>query len=408
MKNLLRHLPVLLLLIAASCTNDIYDPFPNSRSDRAKREGLDIRYDRVMIYYVEGYNNLSGEIKNNISQLEEGFIPDRNDKEAIVIYTHNAQNNIDFTTPVEPVIYQLYKMYGQTVRDTVKSYSSDEITPRAGMVSDILSTIKAKFPSRSYGLVFSSHASGWIPSGYKCGHGDVTPVIAPSSIGAQYDGSTFSTSFYYALDVDDFAEALPMDLDYIIFDCCLMGGVETNYVLRDKVRYIVAAPTEVMSYGFNYTTLADRLLNSPTIDLKGVCDDFYDKLSTSYLTVALYDCSVLDELADVCGKIFTNHPNAALGIDADKVQSYNYSFSYHYDFRDIIAKMGASADELAELDKVLSKHVLYKLATPTFIGTPINEETFSGLSMYLPRSNWPTLNSLYKQTLWNQSTSLLE
>ena len=90
------------------------------------------------------------------------------------------------------------------------------------------------------------------------------------------------------------------------------------------------------------------------------------------------------------------------------MQSYNFPYIYHYDFRDIIAKMGASDEELAEIDAILSQLVLYKAATPTFITTTINPDTFSGISMYLPSSYWPTLNSLYRETSWNQDTHLLQ
>ena len=407
MKVLNRIIVILFLSLLASCTDDTLRPFPDGAHNSAKREGVEgLGYSRVMILYFEGYNNLSADLNDNIAQLCEGYLPEKNEDRAVLVYSHIARNRIDWSTPTEPVIFHMYKHYGQVVMDTLKRYPSDQISVKTSMAEDVLGFIKKEFPSPSYGLVFNSHASGWLPSGYNYGNGDATPSTSPSWMGAQYDRT--SANAYY-MDVKDFADVLPMTLDYIIFDCCLMGGVETCYDLREKVKYIAAAPTEVISYGFDYRTMASRLLDCETIDVEGVCQDFYDKLSSSsYLTVGLYDCSVMDELAGVCQKIFANHPNASLDVERTEVQSYNYSFSYHYDFRDIIAKMGASADELKELDQVLEKLVLYKNATPTFIGTPINKDTFSGLSMYLPRNNWPTLNSLYKQTLWNQKTTLLE
>ena len=391
----------------AGCTNPDYYPIEDGAKDTSRREGVEgLGYEKVLILYLEGYNNLKGDLEGNLEQLEEGFIPARNDKQAIVVYSHSSKTGSDYTTPTEPVIYHLYKHYGQTVRDTIKRYSAEQIMLRTDMVKDVLGTIKTAFPSYSYGLLFSSHASGWLPSGYKYGSGDISPMTAPSSVGAQF---WRTSSFYYSLNADEFAEALPMHLEYIIFDCCLMGGVETNYDLKDKTDYIVAAPTEVMSYGFNYTTMASRLLQSDKADLKGVCDDFYDKLESSYLTVALYDCSAMDALASVCRKIFDAHPdNEVFEVQKAKVQSYNYSFNYHYDFRDIIEKMGASESELKALDGALEKVVLYKLATDTFIYTPINADTFSGMSMYLPQTDWPTLNSFYKKTSWDIATGLLK
>lgn len=408
MKKILKYFFITALCAALSgCIDPDFNPIEDRTHDTSRRGGVEgLGYEKVMILYLEGYNNLKGDLEGNLEQLEEGFIPAKNDKQAIVVYSHSSKTGADYTTPTQPVIYHLYERYGQTVRDTIKRYSADEIMLRTDMVKDVLSSIKTAFPSYSYGLLFSSHSAGWLPSGYIYGTGDISPMIAPSSLGAQF---YHSSSFYYSLNVDEFAEAIPMHLDYIIFDCCLMGGVETNYDLKDKTDYIVAAPTEVLSYGFNYTTMASRLLEGDKADLKGVCEDFYKKLESSYLTVALYDCSAMDALASVCRKIFDAHTdNAVLGVKSSKVQSYNYSFNYHYDFRDIIEKMGASESELNELDEALEKVVLYKQATPWFINTRINPDTFSGMSMYLPRTDWPTLNSFYKKTEWNIATGLLK
>ncbi len=402
-----RNILIGVCLLLSSCSQEYLSPFPDSAHSTARREEMDgIGYKKVMIVYCEAYNNLTSDIQKNISQLTEGYLPAKNGDEALVIYEHSARYNIDWTTPTEPVIYQMYTHYGQVVRDTIKRYSADEISVSTKMVKDVLTTIKRTFPSSSYGLIYNSHASGWMPTGYEYGSGDATPTVSPSWIGAQYNGSSSNS---YSLNTAELAEAIPMHLDYIVFDCCLMGGVETTYEFRDKVDLIAASPTEVLSYGFNYYTMAERLLKSETPDVKGVCEDFYEKLaSSSYLTVGLYDCSKMDTLARACRKIFDAHPDAVLSVSPYRVQSYNYTFRYHYDFRDIIEKMGASADELKEIDDILSELVLYKAATDTFIGTPINPDTFSGISMYLPNQNWPTLNGLYKDTLWNQATHLLQ
>jgi cyanate lyase len=410
LKNILNFngfLTVLTLAAAVSCSE--MTPFPDTDHSTARREGVEgLGYSKVLIVCCEGYNNLSSDIKNNISQIAEGYLPAKNDRQALIVYEHNARGDFDWTTPTAPVIYHMYDHYGQVVRDTIKTWPTDAIMVSADMIRDILTTVKKEFPSPSYGLLYSSHSTGWLPTGYSYGGGDASPMkkISPSWIGAQFDGSSSNS---YSVDIKDFAEALPVHLSYIVFDCCLMGGVETTYDLRNKVDYIIASPTEVMSYGYNYHTLTSRLLAPEEPDLQGVCEDFYDKLaSSSYLTVGLYDCSQMDTLARACRKIFDAHPDAVLSVNPRSVQSYNYSYSYHYDFRDIIAKMGAGDEELAEIDAILSELVLYKAATPTFITTTINPDTFSGISMYLPSSYWPTLNSLYRETAWNQDTHLLQ
>ncbi len=398
---------ILFLWGIMSCTPDSLKPLPSSNDFTGKRVGVEgLGYKRVMIIYCEGYNNLTDDIELNLKQLDEGYLPAINDREAILVYAHDAKSKYDWSTPSEPVVYRIYKHYDEIVRDTIKRFPANELSVCAERVTEVMSFIKKSFPSQSYGLVYNSHASGWIPSDYEESSDNTTGwSISPQWIGAEYE-DTYTND--HTLDVEKFAQAIPIHLDYIIFDCCLMGGVETNYALRDKTSYIVAAPTEVISEGFDYYNMTKKLLKSEPIDLKGVCEDFYNKLaSSSYVTIALYDCAYMNELANSCKEVFAAHPNAAFNVNSSKVQNYNYSFRYHYDFRDIIANMGASEKELESIDKVLEKLVLYKNATPYFIYTPINPLTYSGLSMYLPNSSWPVLNGFYKETDWNKATGLI-
>ena len=401
---------LLVLATLSACTPERYSPFPDSGRFAGRREGLEgLGYEKVMIIYTEGYNNLTVDIEENLRQLDEGYIPGMNDKQALLVYAHNALGRVDYSSEVEPVVYRIYSHYDKIIRDTIRRYPSDELSVKPERVKDVLSFIKQEFSSQSYGLVFNSHASGWIPKGYDSSSDDVNPwSISPSWIGSEFEGSYTND---HNLDVDEFAQAIPMHLDYIVFDCCLMGGVETNYSLREKTNYIVAAPTEVISEGFDYYKMTEKLLKPhESVDLKGVCVDFFEKFANgSYATVALYDCSKMDELAKACKKVFSNHPdNTVLNVNPRDVQDYNYSFSYHYDFRDILAKMGASTEELAEIDAILEELVIYKNATPYFINTAINPLTYSGMSMYLPTSSRDVLNSLYKETPWNKATGLLK
>lgn len=399
-----RALTILLsIALLSACNPDSYSPFQDSGNkvpDRAVVDGLG--FEKVLILYLEGYNNLTVDINGNISEFSQGYIPKKSDKQAVVVYAHNAVGEWDWHTKTEPVIFRMYSHYDEVVRDTLYRFPADEVALRQETMTEALNFIRRKFPSSSYGMLFSSHATGWIPKDYPLNSEGSTPF----SIGAEYDNSG-SKKKEYNLDIEEFTQAIPMHLDYIVFDCCLMGGVETNYALRKCCDKIVASPTEVLSEGFDYYGLGERLLKEREVDLEGVCEDFYNKCVNRSATVALYDCSYMEELADRCQSIFEAHPNQVLSVKSSDVQSYNHYFDYHYDFRDIIAKMGASEQELSGLDETLSKLVLYKRATPKFFNVTIDPETYSGMSMYLPRNGWDELNGYYEQTEWNLKTGLL-
>ncbi len=77
--------------------------------------------------------------------------------------------------------------------------------------------------------------------------------------------------------------------------------------------------------------------------------------------------------------------------------------------RDIVAKAGASAEDLAALDEALEKAVVYKDHTEYFFSIPVLDGTYSGLSMYLPAKGSDVLDRFYKENIdWNTATQLVK
>ena len=70
----------------------------------------------------------------------------------------------------------------------------------------------------------------------------------------------------------------------------------------------------------------------------------------------------------------------------------------------------ATPDELAAFQQALDDVIVYKAATNSFLlyqgGFYITK--YSGLSSYLPRPNYYTLNNSYYPLAWNQATWLIE
>ena len=70
----------------------------------------------------------------------------------------------------------------------------------------------------------------------------------------------------YEMNIEDFAAAIPMKMDYIIMDACLMGGIEVAYALKDKCDRIIFSQAEVIGDGLcEYDTMASRLLAGGSI-----------------------------------------------------------------------------------------------------------------------------------------------
>ena len=210
----------------------------------------------------------------------------------------------------------------------------------------------------------------------------------------------------------DFAAEIPFKLDFIIFDACLVGGIEVAYEMKDICDYLVFSQEEILADGMVYTNITRRLLEENPANLVGVAEDFYNhynSLSGQYrsATISVVDCSGLEGLADVCSGIFEEQREALDTLDAGNIQPMRDMFDWFYDFKDIIVHAGMTDEESEALDAALEKSILYKAHTEYFIDTKIN--TCSGLSMYLPTavrsaSTRRYLDSYYQDFKWNQAT----
>lgn len=403
---------------------------------------------RVMILYSAGFNNLSDYLSRNIDDLEKGFLPGTSRKEnVLLVFSKLPAQKSDYNTKTSPVLFRLYKNHeGKAVADTLLIMEKGTLAASANTIKTVLEYIKTNFPAAGYGLIVSSHATGWLPKGYfnnpvESGfswNGKQPNTLFPDNEGQrlyndipvpyieldqdpsipQVKSITQETAIEdgvrvsYEVEMEDFASAIPMYLDYIIFDACLMGCIEVAHSLKDKCALIGFSPTEILADGFDYKKLAGRLIGGLEPDVKGACQDYfqqYDNKEGSYrsATISLINCSKLDGLASVCNSLFAKYKTEIASIDPSTIQRY-YRQNRHwfYDLEDIVVKSGASQEDISKLKTSLGEAVIYKAATPAFLGIDIN--TYSGFSMYLPAHGSAYLNNFYKSLSWNKASALVE
>jgi len=376
---------------------------------------IEENFTHVAIYYGCGYNNLSESLKDNVvKELASGEIPERYSGKAMLAFCHNTAGSRNYEDSNPPVLIRLFKENGKTVIDTVKTYPMMTVSASAATLTSVLNEIKDTYKSDSYGLIFSSHATGWLPEGYRSPEDKDSKAMAPTSIGAQFRGSDKVST---EIDIKDFADAIPYPMDFIILDCCLSGSVEVACELKDVCDYIVFSPTEILGTGYDYENMAKRIFSTPA-DLKGICDDHYAKYarsSTNYSTTTVVDCSQIDEVADAVKSILCVHRQEflnmqAINVSKRTVQRYFYQTDYYtffYDLRHLAVKIGASEGELAGLDAALKQFVVYEKHTNIFL-KGLKLDNVCGVSMYIPHNKWSTLNSYYKELGWNNQVKVLE
>lgn len=398
---------------------------------------------RVVLMYQAGYNSLSDCLRDDLNDVINGWLPNGGMKDnVLLVYTHQPARDGQYNVKTTPYLLRLSAGAGGNARiDTLVTYPKSSISSSAEQLNKVLTYVVDNFPAKSYGMTFASHSTGYLPAGFY-GRSDsyvykqkragamgsrpsqpgpvpyYEPYQDPSlprvrSIGQDQQGTT-GGYVSYEIDIRDFAEAIPVKLDFILFDACLMGGAEVAYELREKCHRLGFSQAEVLAEGLDYTRITPHLLGGSEADLESICNDYFihydsqtDPFSRS-ATISLIDCSRLEPLAQTCREIFSNNRNGLASITPYRVQRY-YRSGHHwfYDLESIIMNAGASDDEMAALHEALDNCVLYKGHTPEFM-CEFEIKTFSGFSMYLPCNGNKELDKYYKTLKWNQATGLVE
>ena len=276
-----RHLVILLVLSAlVSCQRDPYFSFDSndpsedagSWAEKTREESEETR--SVMLLYSAGFNSLANYLDTNIKELEEGFIPERSTRadHILLVYSKLTSKNeygnctLDYETPTRSALFRMYMQNGKIVKDTIKVWREDVLASDPETIREVCQTMYSHFPAKSYGMVFTSHASGWLPSGYysnpqtfedqvsvwkKSSFGNrrrwIFPEITESFPAVKSLGQDNIPDSPLEMNLDVFADAIPFRMDYILLDACLSGCVEVAWQLRDKADIVGFSQTEVLA-----------------------------------------------------------------------------------------------------------------------------------------------------------------
>ncbi len=377
--------------------------------------------EKTVLVYMIANNDLSGNAVSNLADLKKGFIPQKEDGN-VVVYYHVPNKN--------PYLFNIVKGADGAVKvDTAYVFPARNSATTASLAS-AMNVTATLFPAEETGLILWSHGTGWLPTGFyeKPVEDKLEPISenAPSAVedlpyynvkmsrdGASGGGvRSFGSDSGKEIDLKDLAAALPYKVSFIIFDACLMGGIEVMYELKDSTDYILASPTEIMAAGFPYSEIMEPIFAEPT-DLESVAMSYYLAYknalpSTNFGTISLVKTSELENVAEITSEIFSSNRAKIPVVRVGDLQRY-YTMNKHwfYDFSHFVEKI-ATPEQYEEFTQALNKAVVYKAATDRFFDIDINPETFSGVSSYVPVPYNTTLANYYKDLKWNKATGLFE
>ena len=439
MRLRLRNIAVILFaVVLSSCEKDRFDFSPSGREitvpePMTRVDSPDVR--NVTMLYSSGFNDLYNSLLGDIMELERGFIPTAQypTDPVLLVFSRNSKG-LDYSRLSAPVLFRMYKRDGKVVRDTLKRWEPGDKASDAAVFGEALTFMYKHYPANGYGLIFSSHATGWLPEGYYQSpskfenssfdssiswlprlntapeYPEIDPMEEPRVRSVGRD--EFSNGTFDEMEIPDMVSAIPFKLDYILFDACLMGCVEVAYALREKTDLIGFSQAEVLAAGYNYETITEHLLKREP-DPVAVCRDYFDFYnsnsgSAQSATISVIDTRKIEGLASLCKELFETYrtPISALNENSGVQGYFRFNRHFFYDLEDILVKAGISETDKARLSEALSQCVVYKAATPRFLSFQIR--THCGLSMFLPSAGGSWIRDYYRNNVeWNKDTELL-
>ncbi len=381
---------------------------------------------RSVLIYMAGNNNLSSNAVKNLEDLKKGFVPEYFDPgkggDVLLVYYH--------ITNQRPKLLRISKYKGVVREEIIKEYSEIEINNSCSKASVelVLAYANKLFPAKENGLIFWSHGTGWVPSGFYS-----NPVYLSSGTDGQHSYTymptmedseaayvkSFGSEYGQEVEIIDLANALPIKYSFILFDACLMGGVEVAYEFKDKCNYFISSPTEVLSAGFPYSKIMAPIFQpQKSIDYYALCEEYFNyykfsnEESMQSATISLVKTSELEQMAKIVKQIMNNGGRENINkLDMSQIQGFfRLNKKWYYDMDDFLYHISTTADYTG-FNNSFKPVIQYKASTPYFLKNTSSQfeiKKFSGLSIYVPNPENKFLSLFYKTLSWNKAVGMIE
>lgn len=389
----IKYILVIASLLLSSCIKEDYEgPNPDLPS-------------RTMVVYLGGDNSLSATLTEEVEALRQGWTYTGN---RCLIYLDAAD-----ATPKLLSLRGGCRTYPEPFVEMVAEYP-EKNSASAAVLSQVIDDAVRLCPADSYGLIFTSHASGWLP--------EKTLSNPTRSIGVDMDPGTVATGAT-EMELADFAAAIPDgQFEFIIFEACLMAGVEVAYELRNKADYILASSAELLVPGFVpiYKNSLRFLFNTEhTVEqsLSAFAQAYYRYVDSQNgahcsTTLSILKTENVDALAALTGEVLANNPFEGIA-NISTLQHFDRPGSYgdspvlprYFDFAQCVEQV-ATPSEYAEFENILNGIVVWKASTGTFMTgyNGFDIKRHCGLTTYIEQPEFVKLNASYRQTAWWRAT----
>lgn len=374
---------LLSVLFLGACSDEEQDPQQTGGDEgRVKTH--------TVVLYMMGNNGLEKYMDTNLSRVKSVVdqIPEHG--HLVVFYDRGNYTN-------------LTELYVDETTGRVKQRIIDEYVPNRTSSVDpqfmeqVFNKVVTEFPSETYGLIFSSHGGGWVPS-------DIFDLyLTERGRGTRF----FGQDGYECMEIPDLASVLgKFNFEYIIFDACFMASVEAIYDLRETTDHIIASVTAVMGAGFPYRQMIPLLYQNDH-GLKQICEEFMKFYKGQSGAISLIDCRNMEALAEQMSRVVANGSEPA---SVENIQAYEGFRSHiYFDLEQYVEALTSDKKLRADFKKALDKVVTYTSHTEKiytdYVAEGVEDHYIDlprscGMNCHIEQADFPETHEAFLKTAW--------
>ncbi len=419
-----------LRILGLCLTSVIFFMAACSEDDKPTPEPDTLEEERtVLVYMVADRNGLEENYANqnfasrDIEEMLEGMKQVDTSRHNLLVYIDDNNN---------PSLFHIAKdSKGNTQKEVLAEYDEQNSTD-AAVMTEVLRTAFSLFPADSYGLIYWSHADGWIPH-------PLTSYTIDKSISSNSANKELETSLSLSnrirrsigqdmgdgvdrrMNLGEFVSVLSSQdiphFDFIMFDACYMLSVEVAYELRTFTDYYIGSPSEIPGPGAPYNAMVPLMFSKKAaVSMASAYFDYYASLYnagigisnekwTGGTSICVLETSQLEHLADVTKQILaTSTVSVDAGTLRNRIFDYDRRSGSHVGYYDMVEMMSSvlQGGDYAVWKETLGKIVMFWKTTDKNYSMHIpgmfSMAGTSGITHYIP--DYSLATKAYRSTAW--------
>ena len=354
-------------------------------------------YDRTVLVYIAGENNLSQSISDDLNEMRAGS-KDIGSNNVLAVYVDaSGKDSLPYIARIAD---------GEIVDKYI--YPTDPLSSDPDVMAQILGNVSSRYPALEYGLVLWGHGSGFV--------GEDSVAYTPRRAFGVDNGENTSSDQGKWINIPTLAKVLQdwgHHLKFIFGDNCYFQSIETAYELRHVADYLIGSPAEIPGRGAPYNTVVKSMFSQSDDFYKAIVDSYFQQtIPVSYdgwnsytarVALSVIRTSELEQLAQSTRVLLTKmDPTTSPNLTSLLYYGRYYYIperkrvDTYYDMNDYFLHHANTEDydtwktsyDRAVIYKVYDKWETYTM--PMSIFQRLSDERYGGVSMYIPQQRTDT------------------